>query len=64
MPCPDTADCVVNRGYLVFNGFTPTSTAAGGHAAARSEGVAYRSTWVGLLLLLYQKTTPPTRRAE
>ena len=37
--CPDPADCVVDRGYLVFSGFAPISTAAREHAAARSERV-------------------------
>ena len=46
---PDPADCVVDRRSLVFSGFAPTSVAARGHAAARSEGLAYRSTGVGLL---------------
>ena len=52
---PDPADCVVDRGYLVFSGFAPTSTAAQEHAAARSERVVHRSTGVGLLALPYKK---------
>jgi hypothetical protein len=41
--CPDSADCVVDRGTLVFSGFAQASSVARGHAAARSEGVPYRS---------------------